>query len=249
MPELSQLEALVLTIDAPDGPRRGNAARQLESLGIGYRFIEGVDGEAAEAKALYSPIRNLLLAKRSLTPGEIAVYAGHRRAWRHLVSTGNACALVLEDDFGFIDQSAFKASLVDCVGAPAGWDIVKFFDFRPKPIVSRASIGATELASYKYPASGAVAYLINATAARHLLARRRIFRPVDEDFAWCWPLAGRIWSVVPNPVVEISADLGGSTLEAGRQDIKKRDNPVRSLWGNVIQGVKQGRAMIGNARL
>lgn len=234
--------AYVLTIDAADGSRRLHASRELAGLGLEGRFIQGFLKDDPALGNVYSPALNLLLAKRDLTPGEIAVYAGHRKIWQAIVDGGEPCALVFEDDFRALDRDRFQAALRDCLSAAERWDIVKFFDFKPKRVIRRSRAGATDLVAYKYPASGAVAYLISRDAALRLLARRRIFRPVDEDFSWPWEFRLRIWSVSPNLVEEVSPDLGGSHLEQMRLANKSRRPLGRRLWANILQGWKLCRS-------
>jgi len=123
---------------------------------------------------------------------------------------------------------------------------LKFFDFMPKRVLERKSVNSTSIVRHKYPAWGAVAYLIDRDAAERLLSRRRFFRAVDEDFSWHWELGLSIWSVSPNLVEEVSPVLGGSLLENDRVSNKRRRNTLRSLWGNVIQAFKFVRSRIHN---
>lgn len=239
----------MLTIDAANGARRRSARHQLRALGLESRFIMGADQGDDGILALYSPVRNLLLARRSMTRGEIAVYEGHRRAWRAFLETESEYALILEDDFYVPDRARFLCAIDDCLSRPSGWDIVKFFDFRPKRVRCRLRLGETALVTYKYAASGAVAYLISRDAATRLLTRRRIFRPVDEDFSWAWEFGLRIWSTEPNLVEEISHQLGGSHLERARRHNKTRRNAVRPVWANVIQAWKLCCSVAFNSRL
>ena len=112
---------------------------------------------------------------------------------------------------------------------------MKLFDYRPKNIMLTRKIGETDIVAYKYPASGAVCYLINRAAAKSLLSRKKFFRPIDEDMAFPWEFDIRVWSVMPNPVSEISSTLGGSTLETERVITKGAHNVLRSIWGNILQ--------------
>lgn len=241
--------AYVLTIDPVDGLRRKHAGKELADIGLEGKFVEGFRKDDPALSNLYSPALNLLFAKRSMTSGEIAVYAGHRKIWQAIVDSGMAYALVFEDDFRVLDGTRFKATLRDCLPALAGWDIVKFFDFRPKRVIRCRRVGATDLVAYKYPAPGAVAYLISRDAARRLLARRRIFRPVDVDFSWPWEFGLRIWSILPNLVDEVSHNLGGSHLEATRLANRARRTIWRGLWADVLQAWKLVCAYIYAVRI
>lgn len=236
------IRAFVLTIDDIAGPRRGNAARQLGGVGVPFEFVEGYRAANPGALAGYSRALNLILHKRSLSNAEVAIYEGHRRIWREIVARGLDMALVAEDDILIHDPAAFMRAVDDLRAAPDAWDIAKFFDFRPKKAVRKIIVGETTLLAYKYPASGAVAYLISARAAAALLKRRRIFRPVDEDFSHPWEFSIHVWSVSPNPAGETSATLGGSIIETDRQSVRMRRNLARSIWGNVLQFWKLARS-------
>ena len=193
---------------------------------------------------LYSQTKNLLLSKRSLTTGEIATYAGHRKIWQRIIDDGCAYALVLEDDFHIADKGRFQVAIADCLSASQKWDIVKFFDLKPKRIVHRKKIGATDLVAFRYPASGAVAYLISRDAACRLLSRRRIFRQVDVDLSWPWEFGLVVWSIYPSLVEEISSRLGGSHLEDMRLSKRAKRSLIRGVWGNFVQAWKLLRAFI-----
>ena len=224
--------------------RRSHALEELSALGLEGEFVQGLLTGDQELDELYSQKKNLFLAKRSLTPGEIATYAGHRKIWKRIVDDGCECALVFEDDFGVIDRERFAKSVRDCLDNMGNWDIIKFFDFKPKRVMKRRKLGETDLVAYKYPASGAVAYLITGKAAQRLLGRSRIFRPIDEDFSWPWEFRLRIWSVCPNLVQEVSYRLGGSHLEQTRITNKSGRNVARRIWANVLQSWKLTRSYI-----
>lgn len=241
--EHNQLSIFVLTIDPEGGKRRRSATRELERLGFQGSFVKGFKKTDPAILENYDARRNLLASKRSLTHGEIAVYCGHRAIWREFLKTESECALVLEDDFQIVDVDAFSNALNDCLAHRAEWGMIKFFDFRPKRVKRRKKLGRTEIVKYKYAASGAVAYLINRETANRLLARRKFFRAVDEDFSWEWEFDLNIWSVNPNIVSDGGDILGGSLLENDRIGRKRHRNVFRSLWGNVIQGYKLCRSL------
>jgi GR25 family glycosyltransferase involved in LPS biosynthesis len=249
MSQIGALAVFVLTIDAEGGVRRVHAEEELRSNNLQGRFVEGPRKNDAIISAIYSPLRNLIFAKRKLTCGEIAAYAGHRRVWEAFIDCGGDAALIFEDDFHVANQTRFKAVLAECLSLSHTWDIVKFFDFNPKRVVRLRRLATTDLAAYKYPASGAVAYLISSAAARQLLKRGRIYRPIDEDLSWPWEFGLRVWSTQPNLVEEVSKELGGSLLESTRVANKAQRNLCRSVWANVLQGWKLVRAWGYHAKL
>ena len=179
---MTDVSAFVLTIDKAGGLRRLHAEREMIAVGLPFFMVEGIKVADLKARTAYSPALNLLLQKRSLAPPEIAIYEGHRRIWQEIVARKLDMALVVEDDVRFTDRAAFAEVLEHLDHIRDKWDVVKFFDYKPKKPIETYAFRNLKLVTYKYPASGAVAYLINARAAEALLRRKRIFRPVDEDF-------------------------------------------------------------------
>lgn len=234
--------AFVLTVDAPDGARRRNVFHQLEDLDLNWEFVVGADKAQNSMMKEYSRFLNLFFHKRSLTRGEVAVYVGHRMIWRKIIEKNLDYGIVFEDDFCISDKHAFLSVLSDCLACHDQWDLVKFFNYRPKRVVIRKKVGNSNVVSYKYTASGMVAYIISRMAAEKLLRKARFYRPVDEDISHMWEFPIRVWSTSPNLVYEIGDELGGSLLEAERSKQRAKKNIVRSIWGNFLQGWKLTRA-------
>ncbi|MFZ2103703.1 MAG: glycosyltransferase family 25 protein [Oricola sp.] len=223
---------------SPPG-RRESATRQLEGLPLAVEseFVDGFVGEDPIVDTLYDEAANARNCKRGLSRAEIGIYASHRLAWQRLLDRGDAAALLLEDDFFFRDPALVEAILRNWKALLGDdRDIVKLFDFERKssnvPVLSER-IAGIELVKWRSPTAGMVAYLISRDGARKLLARDRIFRPVDEDIKYFWELDLNVWSAPGNPVTEISGDLGGSLVNHERERVKQRVL-IRSLWGNLL---------------
>jgi len=167
-----------------------------------------------------------------MIPAEIAVYLGHRRVWEHFIADEVEYALVLEDDFQIIDLENLRTAIKDAIAHPSSWDIIKFFDVWSKRPVAAMDLGSTRFVCRKYPPNGAVAYLLKASAARALLSRKRIYRPVDEDISRPWEFSLRVWSSERNLVTENAKALGGSLLDAERsgEEHARRKNPIRYIF-------------------
>ncbi len=240
----------VLTLDAPGGTRYASASSQLAHLGIEAVFVNGIPLDERETADLYSPLWNLLCMKRAMTPGEVSVYLGHRKIWQQLVTDGHERALVLEDDFFVQDERQFLHAIHDACSVANHWDIVKLFDYRHKRPIQRWRVNQSELVLFRYASSGCVAYLINAETATRLLKQQLIYRPIDEDWSHPWERNLRILSVDPNPVIEIAPELGGSLLEAERQQTKAlHRNWGRKLYGNVLALNKAVRSIRWKRRM
>ncbi|RWA72279.1 glycosyltransferase family 25 protein [Mesorhizobium sp.] len=241
--DFPNLGVFVLTVEPPGGARRTHAANELGRVGISFDFVQSIDQNSADIDRAYSRLLNWTLHKRSLTRGEISVYLGHRKIWREAMRRGLDFALIFEDDFKICNDEQFIQAINDAISHRGTWSIVKFFDFNHKKVVESVKIGATQLVGYKYPASGAVAYLINRQAAQSLLHRRHLFRPIDEDFSHPWEFSMRVWSTSPNLVDEVSFQLGGSILERERCDLRRKKVVIRSIWGNFLQARKLVRSL------
>ena len=239
------MRAYVLTIEPPGGPRRSSIAQQLETVAFPWTFFEGVRRDDAALQGLYSPFRNALLSKRSVTPSELACYASHRAIWQQVVLSGEPYALVLEDDARIIDRAALASALAEV--ERGDFDLVKLNDLRPKHVVKRVVAGEVELVSHKMLASGTVGYVISAAAAARLLRRQRVFRPVDEDIGHAWEFGIDVWSVAPNPVDEAPIAAATSSIQGERQ--QNRRNRLRSLYGVLLQGRKRILTMRYQSRL
>lgn len=239
----SELIGYVISIDALGGARRESMARELADVSFPWEIVQGVRKNDPVATGLYSKPKNLLFASRSLAPVEVAVYASHRRIWERLLASNARFGLVFEDDARIVDRAAFDRAIADALAAPSRWDILKFFDYRPKAVAIRSKIGATGIVSHRIIASSNACYLITREAAAKLLRRQSLFRPVDEDLSCAWEFGLRIWSISPNPVMEAREENGGSLVDQGRES-KKVKSRGRSVIGVVLQAWKQFRTKL-----
>jgi GR25 family glycosyltransferase involved in LPS biosynthesis len=236
------MRAFVLSISPPGSARRNNTEQQMTRLGMPWQFVQGYTKSDLACRALYSPTRNFFLSKRPLTDTEVAIYAGHRKIWREIAEGNDDTAIVMEDDAQIVDSAAILAAVADSASHREAWDIVKFFDFHPKSVARSVQWGTTRLVIHRTVASGAVCYMIKRAAAAKLLTRTKIFRAIDEDLSHPWEFGLSIWSVVPNPVAEVSETLGGSIR---LQSPHKRDTHwARSAYAEILQGYKKVRTLL-----
>jgi GR25 family glycosyltransferase involved in LPS biosynthesis len=239
---LTDMRAFILTVSPNDSERRRNAEREIVKLGMPSQFVQGYTRSDLAGRALYSPTKNFFLSKRPLTETEIAIYAGHRKIWGEIAEGEDDVALVMEDDAQIVDSAAILAAMADSASHREAWDIVKFFDFHPKPVARSVQWGSTRLVVHRTVASGAVCYMIKRAAAAALLARTKIFRAIDEDLSHPWEFGLSIWSVEPNPVAEVSDTLGGSIrLQTPHA---RETHWARSAYAEILQGYKKVRTLL-----
>lgn len=231
---VANLRGYVLTIDAKGGERRQNIEIELLDVPFPWEFVEGVRKNSPELKSLYSPLKNLLLHKRSITPAEAACYAGHRLIWEKITKQVEEYGIVFEDDALINDKQRFVVTIDDI--SHGNFDIVRLFDLWPKKVALRSSFRNTSLIVHKLIASSACCYVVSREAAARMLARKTIFRPIDEDIAHPWEFGIRVWSADPNPVTEAAF---ASNIEADRRSVPH--SRLRSFYGVLLQGKKQVR--------
>lgn len=231
----------MLTVDGAEGHRRRHVQKHFMEMGLDVIFVEGLRANSPEVRSSYSAWRNRAFAKRRMTATEVAVYLGHRRIWEIIRRHGHDVALVLEDDACVIDSGALRGVLYNARNRRI-WDVLKLFDYKPKPIKNTQDWHDFTIVDYKYPASGCVAYLITGNAADALLQRRSIYRPVDEDMSWCWEFGLMVRSISPNICTEASDRLGGSLIEPDRAAARRNTPLLRRLNGFFLAAVKQVRA-------
>lgn len=224
----------VLTAPTGSEKRKQSAQVQLEQVGIAHSLVYGFGPESDSVAQSYSKLKNLVLSKRSLTPGEVAVYLGHRKIWDMIARSKQGCGLVFEDDFGFSDSVAVADRIRRATRHLDHFDLIKLFDFQPRAPLMTIQEGDFRIAVHTRPNSGMVGYLITAECCRKLLKRRYVFRPVDEELRYWFQLGIRIGSVEPNLVFDNGEGLDGSLLDEERERIRGRKNRLRSIYGNFL---------------
>ena len=241
-------KCFVITIET-DGARGQSAARQLNSIGLDFEFVEGCLPDDRLVSASYDQSLNYWRMKRPLSLGEVAVYLSHRRALATFLQSNAESALILEDDFGFSDPDHFIENVTKILRAPIRWDLIKLFDFQgPKRPRARFDLGRLSIVEYTSPTAGMVGYLVRRSGAQKLIARPILFRTIDEDTKLYWELDLYAYSVLPNIVTEISHELGGSTIELERQRLRDDRSFSRSFRGMGIKFARRWHQFFNRRR-
>lgn len=229
----------VLTCSDSPEMRLASARRQLSFISERHsvEVVRGFVPGDAGLEGLYDRVRNRRAMNRRLSDREIAVYGTHRLAWKSIRNGPAPVGVVVEDDFAITDRRRFAEIVDEAARICSGRGVVKLFDF-PKtganPVVATFAAGSVQLVRWRYPTAGLVAYMITRDTAAKLLARERVFRPVDEDLKYFWEMDLDVWSVSPSPVGEQSDTLGGSLIDHDRRAAKSRVISDR-LRGNLIR--------------
>lgn len=150
-----------------------------------------------------------------LNPPEIGCFLSHRKAWAAILDRGLDAGLVVEDDVE-IDGRTLNAGLVLACREVGRLGIVQFQvrDIaRPGPVVARD--GATTVHRPAVtPLRASCALYSSAAAARLLDLTDRFDRPVDTFIQMHWVTGVQPGIVVPSGVQEISAQVGGTTIQS-----------------------------------
>jgi len=201
-------------------PERHDASiEQLETLGIGFTRISGIDYRDMDPETLRSAVdpSPKVPFKRVLSPGEIACFLSHLKIWREIAQGSAEMAWVFEDDVSFVTGA--REAMLAIETRDRDWDMVRLFCHRPipmedvRPLHGRHSIAL----SRKYPMS-TIAYAITKPAAEHLSRIMIPFSlPVDMalKFWWIHGLCTRI--VVPSICVPRTDPFSASTLDSDRE--------------------------------
>ncbi|WP_343313580.1 glycosyltransferase family 25 protein [Brucella sp. BE17] len=198
--------------------RRAQVMRLIKSLPVEAEIIDAVDGKTLSAERVSQVYRRSLHRPRypfALGITEIACFLSHRKAWQAIIDQNLDAGLVLEDDVELTEQfpASFRAAL----------QIADSKTFIRLPFRERESgrevlvIDATRVIAPVPVGLGMVAQLVGRDAARKLLAATEVFdRPVDTTAQMNWVTGLTPLSVLPGGVREISANLGGSTIQKSR---------------------------------
>lgn len=231
---MSSINCFVLTAPGTAPRRLESVRRQCESLNIQFEIVTGYLPAESPVDQHYSKWRNFLFNKRILAKAEVAAYLGHRRIWQKIVDAGIDRALIMEDDFKFVLPETAIWKLNAANELTGVWDVVKLFDFKKQEPKGRFVHKGVNFAIHERPNSGMVGYFVSRNFCKTMLASPHIFRPVDEELRHWFKHRIKVCSIVPNLVVDASAELGGSMIEGHRQTVKRRKNYLRSIWGNFI---------------
>lgn len=195
--------------------RAAQAACLARSLPVPGEILAAVDarGQDAELGQRYDP--GLGWQPRypfDLTRTEIAVFLSHRRAWQRIRDDGRMAGLVVEDDIR-PDPQRLPAAFALAMAHLEPGRVIRF------PRSDRETAGETiaeadgmRLVRPRAVALGMQAQLVGREAAARLLdVTRRFDRPVDGVLQMTWETGIDTLTVLPAPVREIDAELGGST--------------------------------------
>ena len=227
----SQLPILVITLAGQD-ERRAPLLARLESHGLAYQMVFGVDGRKGLPPEFASQVDRGArhgLKGRTLTDPELAGAFSHLESYRRMLQDGHDRVIVLEDDA--IIGGAFAAFARGEIDAPG--DLVLFDHWKGSVRLPRRAPLTEKISAYPVVLAPSLAtgYAITRRGAQYMLDHALPLRgPAD------WPCdITRLHTVMIHPriVSHPETTQEHSDLETGRgrmrQEAKARQSRLERL--------------------
>lgn len=212
--------------------RLAECRARLGTAGLAFRRIEAIDGRLLAGDALrQASAPRPRFAKQAVTPGEIACFLSHRKAWAEIALGDAPAAIVLEDDFVLEPNAAHILERLSQL--PRDWDMLKLYCDRPRPMIETAPISeGYRIGTPDVLPLTTVAYAITRAAARALSAEPpAIGRPIDLHLKRWWEHGASIKVLEPSVVRPADGHALTSSIEENRRH--EHANPLVRLLRNV----------------
>lgn len=196
--------------------RKPQVEKLIHELPVKTEVIDAVDSRAltdAEIGRVYKPKLHAPRYPFELSKNEIACFLSHRKAWQAIVDQQLDAGFVIEDDIELTD--VFNAAFHAVSNHFEPGSFVRF-TFRDDREAGREVFRNNQVrVIIPNPIGlGMVAQLVSFDAAKKLLAITEQFdRPVDTAIQMRWITDLQPLAVIPGGVKEISAQLGGTTIQ------------------------------------
>lgn len=204
--------------------RASQVEKLIRELPLKAEVIDAVDSRTLSDTAIAQVYKRHLHAPYypfRLSRNEIACFLSHRKAWQAIIDQKLDAGFVIEDDIELTEvfESALRAALDHL--EPGGFIRFAFREDREQGREVFRS-GKVRIIIPDPIGLGMVAQLVSHDAAKKLLEITRQFdRPVDTTIQMRWVTGLQPLSVLPSGVREISARLGGTTIQLRKSFIDK----------------------------
>ncbi|MBL4769392.1 MAG: glycosyltransferase family 25 protein [Rhodobacteraceae bacterium] len=149
-----------------------------------------------------------------LGPGEIGCFLSHRACWQRIIDSGDDYGLIAEDDLAFDPINWAEVMDVIQTHATADMFIRMPAKQRETPVRAIGESGSARLFLPRVIGLQTVCQVVGRNAAIRLLAASETLdRPVDTLLQMHWITGQPIHTVLPNGVLELTDELGGSTIQ------------------------------------
>lgn len=149
-----------------------------------------------------------------LGPGEVGCFLSHRACWQRIIDSGQEYGLIAEDDLAFDPVNWVEA--MDLIEGHATAEMFIRLPAKPRetPIQIVGQNGSARLFLPRVIGLNSVCQVVGRNAAQRLLAASETLdRPLDTLLQMHWITGQPIHTILPNGVLELTDELGGSTVQ------------------------------------
>ncbi|UXM94782.1 glycosyltransferase family 25 protein [Bartonella sp. HY329] len=242
---MSEIKAFIIHLE-----RAKDRQAQVEALSASLPFsceiTAAIDANILDQNVIdnhYKPKSQKPFYPFALSRTEIACFLSHRKAWQQIIDQGLVGAFIFEDDVTL--TADFELSLATALPF-MNEDTYIRFPFRERESGKILAQKQNHRLIEPCPVGlGQVAQYIGRNCAQKLLdATMQFDRPVDTTLQMFWLTNVRPLSVLPGGVSEISAALGGSTVQKKTRFWDKlRREILRPLYRKRIASLSQQRSL------
>ncbi|MFH1612295.1 MAG: glycosyltransferase family 25 protein, partial [bacterium] len=180
--------------DAKD--RLDDIKKSFELINIPFCKISAIDGKKLKKSDYFSIYKNLYYKPLSLE--EIGCYMSHIKCWKKVIDDGVDYAVILEDDV-LVDKRLINFLSLFSKIEWLSWDIIKLISsVRKAKIIYQKLDNNLNIVKYHPQSVSTCGQIITQKAAKKLLLKKNISRPVDVDLQFTWENNLNIFSLYPD---------------------------------------------------
>jgi glycosyl transferase family 25 len=241
MTNIENIPVFVITMPN-ETHRQKNSRKQLKGVFKNIHFCSSP--KPKKIPHTYIKWKRRLYFGRDLTLGEFGCFYAHKRVLEKMIVKNLPYALILEDDFIFLDS--FKENIGHLINCSYDWELVRLIS---KPKLKRklrkpvAELGMNnQLVRLGSAPGGAYAYLISKKGAEKLLkSMTKIWCPIDVLMGQPWKTNLEILAVMP-PIADVNWSFDSAIGEERfkKQQLKgwqKRILPLTRFYFKAFEGI------------
>lgn len=225
-------KAVVVTLRRSTS-RAANVQTILKRCPLSCEIWDATDGaqlDPAFVSEVYQPNLHRPNYPFKLRVGEIGCFLSHRNIWQQMVDQSIDRLLVVEDDIAFLPS--FKLALKHAITEAPDGSYVQFQVRNVKFPHLALDEDCAQLVQPTIAPLRTSAQLVTLGAAKRLLDFSQQFdRPVDAAIQMTWLHGVQVLVALPHSVIEVSTELGGSTIGSSKKK--------RSIFETIQREVKR----------
>lgn len=238
-------KAVVVTLRRSTS-RAANVQTILKRCPLACEIWDATDGAQLDpgfVSEVYQPKLHRPNYPFRLRAGEIGCYLSHRNIWQKMVEQSIDRLLVVEDDIAFLPS--FKLALQHAITEAPDGSYVQFQVRNLKFPQLALDEDCAQLVQPTVAPLRTSAQLVTLGAAKRLLDFSQQFdRPVDAAIQMTWLHGVQVLVALPHSVIEVSTELGGSTIGSSKKKrsiLETIQREVKRNWyrRSVAQSAKR----------